>query len=406
MRAPAAWPEEPRVLARLAHEVEPGLDGVAGGEGDPVVGARAQRLDGGAHGLGVGAAGDLDRGQQHGLGALRPQRLGEARGLPPRARDQHAPARERAAQRRREALAQRDDLADDEQRRRLHPGVARRSRDLLQRRLDHALARRCRLDDQRARRRGRASALDQRAGDALKAADAHQHDERVGRRRQLRPAHLRGGLGGVLVAGDDSEAGGDAAVRHRDAGRGHPADRRGHPRHDGRLEARVRERLEFLATAAEDERVAALEAHDALARARVLDERGVDLLLRHRHAAWRLAGVDALRVIGAGVEQRRGGEAVVEHDLGLAQRLQAALRHEARIARSRADEPDVAGLGLRPAHCGSSPVATVAPSCAARPRPSSSAASTGPAASPKRAPSPASSPIIARRASRPSATCA
>ena len=158
--------------------------------------------------------------------------------------------------------------------------------------------------------------------------------------------------------------------------------------------------------ASEDERVAALEAHDALARARVLDERGVDLLLRHRHAARRLADVDALRVIGAGVEQRRRGEAVVEHDLGLAQRLQAALRHEPRIARPRADEPDVAGLGLRRAHCGSSPAAEAAPSCAARPRPSSSAASTGPAASPKRAPSPASSPIIARRASRPSATCA
>ena len=109
----------------------------------------AQSLDGGAHGTRIGAPRDLDGGEQDGLRALGGERLGERRGLLARARDQHAPPGERASQRGRDALAHGDHVADDEQRGRLDARLAGRRGDAVERCLDHALARRRRLDDQR-----------------------------------------------------------------------------------------------------------------------------------------------------------------------------------------------------------------------------------------------------------------
>ena len=63
----------------------------------------------------------------------------------------------------------------------------------------------------------------------------------------------------------------------------------------------------LLAAAAEHERVAALEAHDALARPRVLDQQPVRLLLRELRAVALLADVDQLRVARARCERRRRG---------------------------------------------------------------------------------------------------
>ena len=62
----------------------------------------------------------------------------------------------------------------------------------------------------------------------------------------------------------------------------------------------------LLAAAAEHQRVAALEPHDPLPGAAVLDEQPVDLLLRHLRPAALLADVDELRV-RARVRERPGG---------------------------------------------------------------------------------------------------
>jgi len=53
------------------------------------------------------------------------------------------------------------------------------------------------------------------------------------------------------------------------------------------------QRLEFLAAAAEDEGIAALQADDALALPRMFDQQCIDLFLRAADAAGRLADANA-----------------------------------------------------------------------------------------------------------------
>ena len=83
------------------------------------------------------------------------------------------------------------------------------------------------------------------------------------------------------------------------------------------------QRLGLLATAAEDERVAALQPHDLAPGGRVLDEqRGRDVL-GHLPAAADLADVDQLG-LGARVRERlRRDQAVVEHHVGAARSARA-----------------------------------------------------------------------------------
>ena len=86
-------------------------------------------------------------------------------------------------------------------------------------------------------------------------ADAHEQHDRV-----VAAAAERADL---VVAGDDGERRGEAAVGERDAGdRGHRDGTRD-ARHDLDLDAGVPAERELLAAAAEDVRIAALEPHDA-----------------------------------------------------------------------------------------------------------------------------------------------
>ena len=82
-----------------------------------------------------------------------------------------------------------------------------------------------------------------------------------------------------------------------------------------------RQKRELLAAAAEHVRVAALEAHDALALAGELHEQGVDGVLRHGVVARELADVDDLgaqldAVGGETVEHGAGAEPVGDDDVG------------------------------------------------------------------------------------------
>ena len=112
-------------------------------------------------------------------------------------------------------------------------------------------------------------------------------------------------------------------MRHRYPGVRGRRDRARDAGHDLEGNARVAAGLGLFAAAAEHERVAALQAHDfepVLAR----DEQLVDLLLRHRGAARRLADVDELGTGRREVEQRRRREPVVDHNIGAPQQLGAA----------------------------------------------------------------------------------
>ena len=90
----------------------------------------------------------------------------------------------------------------------------------------------------------------------------------------------------------------------RNAGVGRDAAGGGDAGHDLEGNAGGGQRLDFLAAAAEDERVAALQPHHALALARQPHQQLVDLVLAERMVAALLAGVDALGLAAAQLEDR------------------------------------------------------------------------------------------------------
>ena len=132
--------------------------------------------------------------------------------------------------------------------------------------------------------------------------------------------------------------------------------------HDLALDAGSRQCFQLFFQPAEDARVAALQADDARAALRVLDEEGVDRVLAGvlgarfaaavGHAAKAaLADVDPAR-LRRQLAQRRVGERIEQHHLGLAEALRAAQRDQVGLAGAGTDEDDAAGcraLGLHAA---------------------------------------------------------
>ena len=142
------------------------------------------------------------------------------------------------------------------------------------------------------------------------------------------------------MSGDDEERRRDAAVRHRDAGRRRPRDRARHAGHDVVRDAGALQRQRFLAAAAEHERVAALEPHDAFAAPRGANHQRFDRALRHRMPPGALADVEALRATGV-AQHAIIDERVVQDEIGAAQPRDRGARQQAGIAGACADERDV-----------------------------------------------------------------
>ena len=149
----------------------------------------------------------------------------------------------------------------------------------------------------------------------------------------------------LVVAGDDGERRGEAAMGERDAGdRGHRDGARD-ARHDLDVDAGVAAERDLLAAAPEDERVAALEPHDLLAVAGEGDEQLVDGVLRHRVVAGELADVDDLgaerdALGGEPVEHPAGAEPVGDDHVGRLERAESAEREQAGVAGAGAHERD------------------------------------------------------------------
>ena len=146
---------------------------------------------------------------------------------------------------------------------------------------------------------------------------------------------------------DDEERRRDAAMRHRNAGRRRRGDRARDAGHDVVRDAGVLQRQRFFAAAAEHERVAALQPHDAPAAARGANHQRVNRRLRHRVAAGALADEEALRpprvAQDAVVDQR-----VVQHEVGGAQPRDRRARQQPGIARTGADERDMSVTATNP----------------------------------------------------------
>ena len=142
-------------------------------------------------------------------------------------------------------------------------------------------------------------------------------------------------------------------MRHGNAGIRRRGDARRHARNDLERNPRRGERLRLFASAAEHERIAAFEPHDALAFARELHEQRVDLVLPRRLAR-AAAFADVVQLDGRRAvrdrrqrEQRRIRERVVDDRVAGDEQLAAAQREQAGIARARADEIDDAASSGR-----------------------------------------------------------
>ena len=108
---------------------------------------------------------------------------------------------------------------------------------------------------------GIAAFIDQLAANLRQVLHPHEKDQGAGVFAQGLPGDGAGFLGGVFVAGDEGHQGGVAPVGHGDAGIGRHRHRRGHAGDDLKGDARLGQFLGLFAAAAEDEGVAALEAH-------------------------------------------------------------------------------------------------------------------------------------------------
>ena len=130
------------------------------------------------------------------------------------------------------------DLADHDQRRRLHLGCLRRLRDSREVRGHRPLARhRPALHDSRRRLR-RPAAVDQRPRDLRQPPDAHVEDQRPREARQRLPVQRRLALLRILVAGDEGDRRRVVAMGDRDARVGARRDTRRHPGHGLELDRR------------------------------------------------------------------------------------------------------------------------------------------------------------------------
>ena len=177
------------LLELLAH----GLDRVDRGEGDPLVAALDQAADGLVHLQRVARRLDGDRGDLLGHGAVAAQAERERGGLVLGAGHQHAPAEQRLGLEPRQRLAQVDDLADDGDRRRRHPGGAGVGGDVLEGRGDRLLLGGGADAGHRDRRRGGAAGGDERLGDLADLADGREQHQgaAVGVLRSSRRARRR-----------------------------------------------------------------------------------------------------------------------------------------------------------------------------------------------------------------------
>ena len=108
--------------------------------------------------------------------------------------------------------------------------------------------------------------------------------------------------------------------------------------HDFVRDAGRLERERFFAAAAEHERIAALQAHDALGRDAPRGSSGAWMrFLRDRVPAGAFADIEAMRA-SRNREHSSGDKRVVEHQVGAAEPNDRAPRQERRIAWTGTDE--------------------------------------------------------------------
>jgi hypothetical protein len=165
---------------------------------------------------------------------------------------------------------------------------------------------------------------------------------------ELAPGHVEHlGVGMARAArhplaghrGAQADAAADAAPRQRALRIGGGGQRRGDAGNHLGLEPGRGDRLQFFLEAAEHARVAALEPHDQRVAQPVAHQQRIDHVLRRAAVKTALADVDPARPRRE-LAQRRIGQRVGEHDLGLRQQARAAQRDQVGGPGTGTDESD------------------------------------------------------------------
>ena len=121
-------------------------------------------------------------------------------------------------------------------------------------------------------------------------------------------------------------------MRDRDAERLGDCDRRAHARHKRIRHTGLSERYDLLAAAAEDEAVAALEAHRSRVSHRAADQNPVDVILRHAVLSEPLAHIDQLRAGPHLAQKTVINQIVIDDGIRAPQLLEPPQRNQAAAA--------------------------------------------------------------------------
>ena len=126
----------------------------------------------------------------------------------------------------------------------------------------------------------------------------------------------------------------------RDAGIGRNRDGRRDARNDLEGNPGLGHRLGFFSAPAEHKGIAALQPDHGLTGARLFDHQAVDVFLGTVLPAPPTSHIDTLRLRTRVVQQRRVGQVVIEHHIGLLQAFLPAQGQQFRVSRPRTDKID------------------------------------------------------------------
>ena len=141
-----------------------------------------------------------------------------------------------------------------------------------------------------------------------------------------------------FVAGEDRQYGIVRAMRDRNARIGRSSDGRSHSGNDLKRACRVGKGLGLLAAASKQKGIPALEPHNGLPSTGLLDEQGIDLILRTSVRARLFPNVDSFCKVGSPFEKGGIAKVVVDDDLGALETGAPLEGEQAWIARPGTDQ--------------------------------------------------------------------
>ena len=144
------------------------------------------------------------------------------------------------------------------------------------------------------------------------------------------------------VTGDDVHGGAVLPMGHRDSCVGGHRQCRGHARHLLKGNAVFLQQLQLLTAPAEQEGVAALQAHNTFTLLCFFQQNLIDLVLWHGVVAGLFAHINFFGILGNHAQNFRADQTVKDHDLRLSQSFQSLSCQQPRIPRACAHQYHIA----------------------------------------------------------------